>query len=74
MRIGIAADPGGFGSREDRRRPASRSGVGFGVTRLANGDDFPDFVTPLTGAVFLKTVGRGLWQRCGRRDIARGRI
>jgi ribose 5-phosphate isomerase B len=47
MRIGIAADHGGFGLKEDLRGQLAAAGheiVDFGANRLESGDDYPDFV------------------------------
>jgi ribose 5-phosphate isomerase B len=63
MRIGIAADHGGFGLKEDLRRRLTAAGhdiVDFGANRLEPGDDYPDFVTPLARAVASGTVERGI--------------
>ena len=54
MRIGIAADHGGFGLKEDLRgrlRAAGHDVVDFGANHLEPGDDYPDFVTRLAQAV-----------------------
>jgi ribose 5-phosphate isomerase B len=63
MRLGIAADHGGFGLKEDlvaRLRAAGHEVVDFGAHTLNPGDDFPDFVTPLARAVAAGTVERGV--------------
>src|SRR5262244_1111151 len=63
MRIGIAADHGGFGLKEDLRNRLTAAGhdvVDFGANRLEPGDDYPDFVTPLARAVVAGTVERGI--------------
>jgi ribose 5-phosphate isomerase B len=63
MRIGIAADHGGFGLKEDLRSRLTAAGhevVGFGANRLESGDDYPDFVTPLARAVTSGKVERGV--------------
>ena len=63
MRIGIAADHGGFGLKEDLRGRLIAAGhevVDFGANRLEQGDDYPDFVTPLARAVASGTVARGV--------------
>lgn len=63
MRIGIAADHGGFGLKEDLRgrlRAAAHDVVDFGANHLAPGDDYPDFVTRLAQAVASGTVERGV--------------
>ena len=63
MRIGIAADHGGFGLKEDLRGRLSAAGhdiVDFGANHLEPGDDYPDFVTPLARAVASGKVERGI--------------
>ena len=63
MRIGIAADHGGFGLKEDLRRRLAAAGhdvVDFGATELDSGDDYPDFVIPLARAVAAGRVERGI--------------
>jgi ribose 5-phosphate isomerase B len=63
MRIGIAADHGGFGLKEDLRQRLAAAGhemVDFGANRLLPGDDYPDYVTPLARAVASATVERGI--------------
>jgi ribose 5-phosphate isomerase B len=63
MRIGIAADHGGFALKEEMAqslRDAGREVVDFGAYRLDSGDDYPDFIIPLARAVAAKEVERGL--------------
>src|SRR3984957_5110645 len=63
MRVGIAADHGGYGLKEDLRGRLTAAGhniVDFGANRLEPGDDYPDFVTPLARAVTSGTVERGV--------------
>ena len=63
MRIGIAADHGGFGLKEDLRGRLAAAGhevVDFGATRMESGDDYPDFVIPLARAVAAGKVERGI--------------
>jgi ribose 5-phosphate isomerase B len=63
MRIGIAADHGGFGLKEDLRGRLVAAGhevVDFGARRIEQGDDYPDFVVPLARAVASGTVERGI--------------
>ncbi|MBZ5724230.1 MAG: RpiB/LacA/LacB family sugar-phosphate isomerase [Acidobacteriia bacterium] len=63
MRVGIAADHGGFGLKEDlvaRLRAAGHEVADFGAYQLNQGDDYPDFVTPLAHAVAAGTVERGV--------------
>ena len=61
MRIGIAADHGGFARKERLARDLHEAGhevVDFGATRLASDDDYPDFVIPMA-----RDVGRGALDR-----------
>lgn len=63
MRIGIAADHGGFGLKEDLRGRLAAEGhdvVDFGATEMDSGDDYPDFVIPLARAVATGKVERGI--------------
>jgi ribose 5-phosphate isomerase B len=63
MRIGIAADHGGFALKEELRQRLAAAGheiVDFGAKRLEPGDDYPDFVTPLARAVAAGKVARGV--------------
>ena len=63
MRIGIAADHGGFELKENlaaRLRAAGHEVVDFGARALATGDDYPDFVIPLSEAVASGQVERGV--------------
>jgi ribose 5-phosphate isomerase B len=63
MRVGIAADHGGFDLKEDmagRLRRAGHDVVDFGATSLTSTDDYPDFVIPLATAVAAGTVERGV--------------
>src|SRR5215467_719070 len=63
MRIGMAADHGGFGLKEDLRGRLIAAGhevVDFGANRLEQGDDYPDFVIPLGRAVASGAVERGI--------------
>jgi len=63
MHIGIAADHGGFGLKEDLRgrlRAAGHDVADFGANHLEPGDDYPDFVTQLAQAVASGTVERGV--------------
>src|SRR5689334_8591232 len=63
MRIGIATDHGGFGLKEDlvtQLRAAGHEVVDFGAHQLNDGDDYPDYVTPLAQAVAAQEVERGL--------------
>jgi ribose 5-phosphate isomerase B len=63
MRVGIAADHGGFGLKEDLAARLRRGGhevVDFGARDLVTDDDYPDFVIPLARAVAAGTVERGV--------------
>ena len=63
MRVGVATDHGGFGLKEDlvaRLRAAGHEVVDFGAHGLDQGDDYPDFVVPLSRAVAAGTVERGV--------------
>jgi ribose 5-phosphate isomerase B len=63
MRIGIAADHGGFELKEKlaaRLREAGHEITDFGAHQLTPGDDYPDFVVPLCRAVVAGTVDRGV--------------
>jgi ribose 5-phosphate isomerase B len=63
MRIGIATDHGGFELKEKlavRLREAGHEIVDFGAHRLAQDDDYPDFVIPLGQAVVAGKVDRGV--------------
>jgi ribose 5-phosphate isomerase B len=62
-RIGIAADHGGFESKEylaAMLREAHYEVVGFGDSQLKPDDDYPDFVVPLARAVARGEVERGV--------------
>jgi ribose 5-phosphate isomerase B len=63
MRVGIAADHGGFGLKEElviHLREAGHEVVDIGAHSLAPGDDYPDFVIPLAHAVAEGKVQRGV--------------
>ena len=63
MRIGIAADHGGFGVKEElvaRIRAAGHEVVDFGAHSLNPDDDYPDYVVPLGQAVVAGKVDRGV--------------
>jgi ribose 5-phosphate isomerase B len=63
MRLGIATDHGGFWLKEDligRLSGAGHEVVDFGSYRLNSGDDYPDFVIPLSRAVAAGEVERGI--------------
>lgn len=63
MRIGVAADHGGFELKELLKRRLATAGhevVDFGANSLAADDDFPDYVVPLARAVADGRVERGV--------------
>jgi ribose 5-phosphate isomerase B len=63
VRIGIAADHGGFKLKEFLVKILSEGNyevIDFGDSNLRNDDDYPDFVIPLADAVSDGTVERGI--------------
>ncbi len=63
MRLGIAADHGGFDLKERVAQALRGEGheiVDFGATSLAPGDDYPDYVAPLARAVVRGEVERAV--------------
>lgn len=63
MRIGIAADHGGFELKVQLVAALTFAGYrvkDFGAFELKDGDDYPDFVVPLAKAVSGGKVTRGL--------------
>jgi ribose 5-phosphate isomerase B len=63
MRIGIAADHGGFELKVQLIADLKTAGYeveDFGAHELIPGDDYPDFVVPLAKAVASEEVARGL--------------
>lgn len=63
MRIGIAADHGGFELKVQLAAALKAAGyevADFGAHELVSGDDYPDFVVPLARAVARGEVARGL--------------
>lgn len=63
MRVGLAADHGGFRLKEFLARSLRLQGhevVDFGSTDELEGDDYPDYVLPLARAVGSGDVERGL--------------
>ncbi len=63
MRLGIAADHGGFTLKEKMAADLKASGhevVDFGAHELVPGDDYPDFVVPMARAVAGGEVDRGI--------------
>jgi ribose 5-phosphate isomerase B len=62
-RVGVAADHGGFGLKQElvaRLRAAGHEVVDFGAHALNPEDDYPDFVIPLARAVATGNVERGI--------------
>jgi ribose 5-phosphate isomerase B len=63
VRIGIAADHGGFELKKQLSimlRESEYEVVDFGTNRSNENDDYPDFVLPLAKAVSNGTVERGI--------------
>jgi ribose 5-phosphate isomerase B len=63
MRIGIAADHGGFELKVQLLADLKTAGYemeDFGAHELVTGDDYPDFVVPLARAVAKGEITRGL--------------
>jgi ribose 5-phosphate isomerase B len=63
MRIGIAADHGGFELKRQLTQDLKTAGydvLDFGADQFDPGDDYPDFVVPLARAVAAGEVTRGL--------------
>ena len=63
MRIGLAADHGGFALKTEIAAALKQAGhevVDFGAQALTPDDDYPDFVVPLAQAVARREVERGL--------------
>jgi ribose 5-phosphate isomerase B len=63
MRVGIAADHGGFELKELLKQRLIDSGhevTDFGASALIAGDDFPDYVVPLARAVAAGQAARGI--------------
>lgn len=63
MRIGIAADHGGFALKQQMVNMLRESGyeiADFGAKSLDTGDDYPDFVIPLARSVAAGQVERGV--------------
>jgi RpiB/LacA/LacB family sugar-phosphate isomerase len=63
MRIGIAADHGGFQLKERLRGALTEQGSevdDFGAFTLEPADDYPDFVIPLARAVAAGVIERGI--------------
>ena len=63
MKIGIAADHGGFELKEILQAyllSLNYEVIDFGAFELNNEDDFPDFIIPLSNAVGSKQIERGV--------------
>lgn len=63
MKIGVAADHGGFELKNQMVEYLQKAGhevVDFGADTYDAADDFPDFVIPLSRAVGQKEVERGI--------------
>jgi ribose 5-phosphate isomerase B len=63
MRLGIAADHGGFELKQKlatQLREVGHEIIDFGAERLTPDDDYPDFVIPMAQAVAAGRVERGL--------------
>jgi ribose 5-phosphate isomerase B len=63
MRIGIAADHGGFKLKEYLIKillDANYEVIDFGDSTLKDDDDYPDFVIPLSDAIANGTIERGI--------------
>ena len=63
MRVGVAADHGGFGLKEELVAQLCAAGhevVDFGAKSLSPDDDYPDYVIPLGRAVAAGQVERGV--------------
>ena len=63
MRVGIAADHGGFRLKETlavQLRAAGHEVYDYGAHQFALDDDYPDFVTPLAQAVAIGKMDRGV--------------
>jgi ribose 5-phosphate isomerase B len=63
MRVGIAADHGGFTLKAQLAESLRTSGyevVEFGAHELNPADDYPDFIVPLAKAVAARHVVRGV--------------
>ncbi len=63
MRVGIAADHGGFALKRSVAEALGAAGyevVDFGAHKLNPADDYPDFIIPMARAVAGGTVDRGV--------------
>lgn len=62
MRIGLAADHGGFPLKEEITvflREAGHEVIDFGAHHLTPEDDYPDYIVPLARAVAKAEIERG---------------
>jgi ribose 5-phosphate isomerase B len=63
MNVGIASDHGGIELKEElvaKLRAAGDTVTNFGAHSLDPGDDYPDFVVPLSNAVAAGEMDRGV--------------
>ena len=63
MKLGIAADHGGFEMKQtliDRLRDQGHDVVDFGAKSMVPTDDYPDFVIPMAQAVAAGHIERGI--------------
>ena len=63
MRVGLAADHGGFALKVHLSEALEQAGhevMDFGARELAGEDDYPDYVVPLARAVARSEVERGV--------------
>jgi ribose 5-phosphate isomerase B len=63
MRVGIAADHGGFAFKGVLAETMNRAGfvvTDFGAFALNAGDDYPDFIIPLAMAIAAGKIDRGV--------------
>lgn len=63
MKIGVAADHGGFELKNTLQLFLKEKGlevIDFGAFKLDSTDDYPDFVVPLAKAVSMKQIDRGI--------------
>ncbi len=63
MRIGIAADHGGFELKVQLTLALTVAGylvTDFGANELIDGDDYPDFVVPMAKSISTGEITRGL--------------
>lgn len=63
MKVGVAADHGGFDLKEELKSVLAKAGhevKDFGAFKLDSEDDYPDLVVPLAKAVGSKEVEKGI--------------